>query len=78
MNTPIIRKPKFMRNDSVMITYIDVARSISEVMCRSELTLDEKYDLMKALGECLNKASKAGGFLSTMDFVKWMNRQINT
>ena len=73
MKTLIIRKPKFLRSDRAMKTYIDIAASISSCMCDPELTSDEQYELAKKCGECLNKAAKAGGFFSTKDFIKWVN-----
>jgi hypothetical protein len=73
--TLIIRKPKFMRNDEVMKTYLGVAATIGKEMTRSELTTDQLYELSKKIGECLNKAAKAGGFFSTADLIKYMNSQ---
>ena len=77
MKTLIIRKPKFMRSDAAVKAYIDIAESISKTMCESEMTLDEQYEQFKKLGECLNKAAKAGGFFTTKDFLKWMEMQNN-
>ena len=67
-----IRKPKFMRSDRAMKTYIDIASIISETMEKSELSLDEKYELLKDIGECINNAAKAGDFFRTEDFIEWM------
>ena len=72
MKKIIFRKPKIMRNDFLMAQYISIADSISEASCKSELTVDQKYDMLKKCGECLNKAAIAGGFLSTKDFITWM------
>lgn len=77
MKTIIIRKPKFMRNDIGMKTYIDVAETISKEACRPELSPEQRYDLLKKVGECLNEAVKAGGFLRTKDFLKWMELHSN-
>lgn len=76
--TIIIRKPKFMRNDDVMKTYINVAKSIAKCMDETECTSDQKYEMLKEVGECINKAAKAGGFLSTKDFNKWIFSQTNS
>lgn len=75
MKNIIIRKPKFMRSDSVMKTYIDVAETISKEACRPELTPEQRYDFLKRVGECLNKAAKAGGFRNVGDMCKWMELQ---
>ena len=78
MNTIIIRKPKFMRNDIGMKTYMDVAETICKEACKPDLNSEQRYDFMKKVGECMNKAAKAGGFLSTKDFLKWMELHNNT
>ncbi len=75
MKTIIIRKPKFMRNDVAMKTYIDVANTISNEACRPELTSSQRLELLIKVGECLNEAAKAGGFLNVSDFSKWMGIQ---
>ena len=75
MKPIIIRKPKFMRSDSVMKTYIDVAESISKEAAKPELTPEQQYELLKKLGECLNKAAEAGGFRNVSDMQKWMELQ---
>lgn len=77
MPTLIIRKPAFMRNEGVMLTYLKVAESISKVMCNSEISITEKYDLMKKISYCLDRAAEAGGFFSTDDFMKWMSKKIS-
>ena len=78
MKPIIIRKPKFMRSDSVMRTYIDVAETISKEACRPELTPEQRYDFLKKVGECLNKAAEAGGFRNAGDMHKWMGLQTTT
>lgn len=72
MKTIIIRKPKFMRNDVAMKTYIGVAATITNEADRPDLTLDQQVDFLKKAGECLNKAAEAGGFLSVGDMQKWL------
>lgn len=78
MKSIIIRKPKFMRSEIGMKTYIDVAETIGKEACRPELNSEQRCDLLKKVGECINKASKAGGFLNTKDFLKWMELHSNT
>ena len=73
MKTPIIRKPKFMRSDIAMKAYIDTADAIGKTLADPSLTQEQQYELLKKIGECINKAAKAGGFLSTEDFIKWMD-----
>lgn len=75
---PIIRKPKFMRSDDAMKTYIDVAETISKEACRPDLTPEQQYEFLRKVGECLNKAAKAGGFRSVGDMCKWMELQTTT
>lgn len=75
MKPIIIRKPKFMRSDSVMKTYIDVAATISEEAARPELTPEQQYEFLRKVGECLNKAAKAGGFRNVGDMCKWIELQ---
>ena len=70
----IIRKPKFMRNEAVMIAYMKCANSFGSVLTSQDVTLDEQYETMKKIGECINEAAKAGGFFSTKDFIKWMEK----
>ena len=67
----IIRKPKFMRDDSVMRTLIDVAAVFSTEACRPEITLEQKVYLLMEAGKCLNRAAKAGGFFSAKDMYKY-------
>lgn len=76
MKKLIIRKPKFMRSDVAMMTYIRVAKSISKVYKKSgpEMPGDERYELLRQLGYCVNKAVKAGGFFSVRDFLEWAER----
>lgn len=78
MKPIIIRKPKFMRSDIAMKSYIHVAAVISEEACRPELTTDQQYELLKKVGECLNKASEAGGFQNAGEMYKWMESQQTT
>jgi hypothetical protein len=66
----ILRKPKFMRSDVAMATYIKVAKTISDEICKSD-SIDEKCELLKKMGECINKAAKAGGFFRTKDFIDY-------
>ena len=75
MKTIIFRKPKFMRSDIAMKTYVDIAESIGMVMFRPDLKPDELYEMLKKFGECINEAAKAGGFFSTKDFLKWAEIQ---
>lgn len=72
MKTIIIRKPKFMRNDVAMKTYIDVAATITNEAARPEMTLDQQVSFLKKAGECLNKAAEAGGFRNVGDMQKWL------
>lgn len=73
MKSIIIRKPKFMRSDAAMKAYMVCAESISRTLAtQKDLTSDELYEYMKKLGECINDAAKAGGFLRTKDFLTWM------
>ena len=74
MKTIIIRKPKFMRSDSAMKTYLDVAATISIEAARPELTPEQEYELLRKIGECLSKAAKAGGFRNAGDMYKWMEQ----
>ena len=78
MKPIIIRKPKFMRSDDIMKLYIDVAEAISKEACRPDLTLEQQFELLKKVGECLNKAAKAGGFRSVGDMCKWIELQTTT
>lgn len=71
----IIRKPKFMRNEGAMATYIVVAETIAMELARPETTPEEEYYYFKRIGECLDKAAKAGGFFRTKDFIKWLDEQ---
>ena len=70
--TIIIRKPKFMRDDVAMKTYIDVAATIANEATRPEMTLEQQVSFLKKVGECLNKAAKAGGFRNAGDMYKWL------
>ena len=77
MKPIIFRKPKFMRSDLAMKTYMQVAESIARMVLihESRMTMDETLEYYCKVGECINKAAKAGGFLSTKDFIKWMDIQ---
>lgn len=72
MKTFIIRKPKFMRSDEGMKAYVEVAETISKELLKTD-SIDEQHWLLNKIGECMNKAAKAGGFFSTKDFITWMN-----
>ena len=78
MKTIIIRKPKFLRDDNGMSTYLNIAKTISKEACRPELTTEQRIALMSQAGECINDAAKAGGFRNVSDMGKWMARQITT
>ena len=78
MKPIIIRKPKFMRSDITMKSYIDVAAVIGKEACRPELNTDQQYELLKKVGECLNKAAEAGGFRNVGEMHKWMELQKTT
>lgn len=78
MMTIIIRKPKFMRSDIAMKGYIDVAASFSKEACRPELTPEQRYEMLRSAGECLNKAAKAGGFRNVRDLDKWLRIRSTT
>lgn len=79
MKSIIIRKPKFMRSDAAMVAYVRCANACGKSLdTQDNLTLDEKYELARKIGECINKAAKAGGFLRTKDFIKWMNEYETT
>ena len=78
MKPIIIRKPKFMRDDGLMKTYIDIAETISKEACGPELTTEQRYDFLRRVGYCLDKAAKAGGFRNVGDMHKWMELQTTT
>jgi hypothetical protein len=69
----IIRKPKFMRSEFACAANMLCAKTFMAMSTQSDLTTDERYDLIKKSGECINKAAKAGGFFRTKDFIKWCN-----
>lgn len=74
MKTIIIRKPKFMRNDDVMRTYISVAETISKEACRPERTTEQRFELLSKVSEYMGEAAKAGGFRNISDMCRWMAR----
>ena len=78
MKPIIIRKPKFMRSDIGMQAYLDVATTISKEAARPELTPEQQYHFLRRVGECLNKAAKAGGFRNVGDMYKWLESHKNT
>lgn len=67
----IIRKPKFMRNDEVMRSYLIVAATITKEACRPDLSQDARVDSLAMAGGCMKKAAKAGGFMSVKDMIDW-------
>lgn len=75
MENIIIRKPNFMRDEASMTTWVMVAESISKEMNKPDLTLEMKDALLVRFGYCLSEAAKAGGFFSTKDFCRWMNKR---
>jgi hypothetical protein len=72
MKPIIIRKPKFMRNDEAMWTYIQVANAIGKEACKPDITLDQQFSLLIKECKCLKKAAKAGGFRNMNDMYKWL------
>lgn len=78
MNSIIIRKPKFMRNDDAMWLHLKVAAIIAEQAAKPGLTTEQQYELLSKVSKPLNYAAKAGGFFSVKDFNKWLARQKHT
>ena len=78
MATITIRKPGFMRNDNMMQTYITVAETLSKDLCKRTTTYSEAYSLHVRICEVYDEAAKYGGFLSTKDFLKWLDEQKST
>lgn len=74
---PIIRLPKFLRNDCLMKAWMDMAETISKEAARPEIDPTQRYELLKTAGQCINKAAKAGGFLRTKDFLDWLETHKN-
>lgn len=73
--TLIIRKPGFCRNDVAMRTYIETADALCKRISKANMTLVEKYEMLKRIDECWEKAAEAGGFFNTNDFLRWMDSQ---
>jgi hypothetical protein len=71
MKPIIIRKPKFMRNDGLMLGWMKCAQACTNTMSKTK-NLDEQVKMLKQAGECINNAAKAGGFFSTKDYIKWL------
>ena len=74
MKTIIIRKPKFMRDDNAMRAYIKVYCAMVNSM-DDNASLEDTIDDLSESAKILNKAAKAGGFLSTKDFLRWVEKQ---
>ena len=77
MKSTIIRKPKFMRSETAMLTYMDVAKTIIKELDRPGLSTTGKYDLLMKLNRCFKGAAKAGGFFSVRDFLRWVDEHKN-
>jgi hypothetical protein len=75
MKTPILRKPKFMRNDVIMRNDITVATYAAKLLNDPDITEDQRHELMCMIATSINSAAKYGGFFSTGDFIKWLESQ---
>lgn len=75
MKTPIIRRPKFMRNDHRMTVNLTIAETLRTIMRESDMTLEEQYEMCETIRDCMKKAAKAGGFLSVGDLLRWLDEQ---
>ena len=73
--TLVMRKPKFCRNDVAMRTYIETADVLCMRISGANMPLVEKYEMLKRIDECWEKAAEAGGFFNTNDFLRWMDAQ---
>ena len=78
MKTPIIRKPKFMRNEVIMKYYVTKINYINNTMRCIGLSPSIRKEMLTELDECINKAAKFGGFFNTKGFNRWMETCNNT
>lgn len=78
MATITIRKPGFMRNDKMMRTYITVAETLCKELDKPNISYAEAYDLHARICDTYDEAAKYGGFLSTKEFLKWLDEQKDT
>lgn len=75
MNTVIFRKPKCMRDDLTMTAYMDTIDILSNRLSNPDLSLGQRYEILREIDRCIDMAAEAGGFLNTNDFIKWVNKQ---
>jgi hypothetical protein len=75
MNTLVLRKPKFMRDDIRMATHMDTIDMLSNKLSNPDLTLGERYELLIEINNCIDMAVEAGGFMNVGEFIKWLNTQ---
>lgn len=78
MKPIIIRKPKFMRNETVMMTHMNAAEKLIEMSERPNISTDQRIALMNDAFECVKNAAKADGFLSVGDMKKWYKLRTTT
>lgn len=78
MTTITMRKPGFMRNDAKMRTYLTVINTLTKELSDPRITHEELYDLTVRIQDCYEEAAKAGGFVGTQGFLKWLDSQSKT
>lgn len=66
-----IRKPAFMRDEQLMEAYLTMAGDAMEKASDSKLTMEQRYTNIRRAKELLDKAAEAGGFLRTLDLVRY-------
>lgn len=75
MNTLVLRKPKFMRDDIRMAMHMDTIDMLINKLYDPNLPLGHRYELIKEMNDCIDMAVEAGGFMNVGEFIKWLNAQ---
>ena len=70
----IIRKPKFMRSDAGMATWLEVAKA-QAIIAENTLKDEDKLYWFGEVGKSITKAAKLGGFFSVRDMCKYLDQQ---
>lgn len=70
-----IRKPAFMRDDALMEAYVKMYREEMDKASDPKVTEEKRYNHIKRSVDFLDKAAEAGGFLRTLDLVRFLDEK---
>lgn len=64
-----------MRNDKLMEAYLKLADEEMATASNPKLTMEKRYNAMKSAKDYLDRAAEEGGFLRTLDLVRFLDEK---